>query len=69
MLIEPVLHIFKNNFPMNPPNNSMSKVHLFLNVVKETEVQRGECLAQSNTIRSDGAEIQTQSSKILKTKL
>ena len=41
MLIEPVLHIFKNNFPMNPPNNSMSKVHLFLNFVKETEVQRG----------------------------
>ena len=46
MLIEPVLHIFKNNFPMNPPNNSMSKVHLFLNFVKETEVQRGECLAK-----------------------
>ena len=69
MLIEPVLLIFKNNFPINPPNNSMSKVHLLFNLVKETEVQRGECLAQGNRIRSDEVEIQTQSSKILKTKL
>lgn len=69
MLIEPVLHILKNNFPINPPNNSMSKVHLFLNFVKETEVQRGKYLAQGNRIRSDRVEIQTQSSKILKTKL
>ena len=51
-------HIFSQRiFSFNPPNNSMSKVHLFPHFIKKTEAQKGKYLAQGKRIRNGGVEI------------